>query len=726
MTNYRQTMADALEFMYMMREYKLTERELTDDEKKRREEIAQDMDDTDFKTRYGDRWKEVKMAVATKQAKNESVEEVDLDEKTKWKMGDGRPRGGSHIENVRFWDLSKDKLQYIMKDAGEAMKANPTGRKASSGPGNYTDQVNDASTVLGWRKKNGIKEDVELGEGPMDGFLRLTFKSPADVKKAMKVSDTEFGYRHFSMDKARTRPELDIEGDRKDLQRLKDALKSAGIKFKIDLEEEVDLDEAQPAFAVKYAKSKGAPIKVTRFLTLVQAKEFLAKVKKDGMNGIISKGGKPVKEEVDLEEKYRVTNKDFGVWTGDARSEKEAKEKAMRKWGVRKSGSASVFFMRNTEIVKEGTKEEVNLDEEWKVGDKAFYFGKRVKITKVYPKGGYQIDGKTNVSGNELSIKEEVELDEDNMDLMRKAAKGAAQTLKMKDGKLKMDSFTASGIMQVYDKISFKNKMAMVGLINTGSKSNIMKLQAIAMKSSKGARREDVGLDEGKMKDAMMAAQDMIDDGASDKEIMKATKLSSKDVKFVRKNYGDNPGEYDESARSDAMRAIRKDKDLGKRSDVEDDDSASDVDIKGASKNIIMQMRKATSMRGNFKVEFEDKKKIKIPEKIAQAVQNKYNSFRKSADKEKFQTKVAMSYKSMLSALKENTILGRIGKKIQERKEILEASNRWELGGKKFSLINDKGTYILVTQGTGKEQKLKAKTPQDATQELVKKGYRES
>ena len=87
-----------------------------------------------------------------------------------------------------------------------------------------------------------FEEEVELDEGPMDGFLRLTFKSPADVKKAMKVSDTEFGYRYFTMDKARTRPELDIEGDRDDLQRLKDALKSAGIKFKIDLEEKVELD----------------------------------------------------------------------------------------------------------------------------------------------------------------------------------------------------------------------------------------------------------------------------------------------------------------------------------------------------------------------------------------------------------------------------------------------------------------------------------------------------
>ena len=69
MTNYRQTMAEVLEFMNIMREYRILERDLTDTEKKRREEIAQDMDDGDFKSRYGDRWKEVKMATATKQAK---------------------------------------------------------------------------------------------------------------------------------------------------------------------------------------------------------------------------------------------------------------------------------------------------------------------------------------------------------------------------------------------------------------------------------------------------------------------------------------------------------------------------------------------------------------------------------------------------------------------------------------------------------------------------------
>jgi hypothetical protein len=93
------------------------------------------------------------------------TESVEVEEATKWKMGDGRPRGGSHIENIRFWDLSKDELEYIIKDAGKAMKANPKARKATTGPGNWADQVNDAHTVLGWRKKNNIKESVELDEG---------------------------------------------------------------------------------------------------------------------------------------------------------------------------------------------------------------------------------------------------------------------------------------------------------------------------------------------------------------------------------------------------------------------------------------------------------------------------------------------------------------------------------------------------------------------------------
>jgi len=123
------------------------------------------------------------------------------------------------------------------------------------------------------------------------------------------------------------------------------------------------------------------------------------------------------------------------------------------------------------------------------------------------------------------------------------------------------------------------------------------------------------------------------------------------------------------SARADAMKAMRK----GKSVDPADvDDSATDDDIKAASKNIIMQLRKAVSLR-SYEVEFADGKH-KVDSKIAQAVQNKYNTMRRPADKEKYQTKIAKSYKDMLQSLKagygeqKESILDRIGNKLKERK----------------------------------------------------------
>ena len=94
------------------------------------------------------------------------------------------------------------------------------------------------------------------------------------------------------------------------------------------------------------------------------------------------------------------------------------------------------------------------------------------------------------------------DIQEDNMDLMRKAAGGAMQTIKMKDGKLKMDSFTASALMQVYDKVNPKNKKAMEQIINSGKRAQMVKLQSIAMKAIKSENdpeiEEEVELDEAK------------------------------------------------------------------------------------------------------------------------------------------------------------------------------------------------------------------------------------
>ena len=107
------------------------------------------------------------------------------------------------------------------------------------------------------------------------------------------------------------------------------------------------------------------------------------------------------------------------------------------------------------------------------------------------------------------------------------------------------------------------------------------------------------------------------------------------------------------SARGDAKRSMSRDRDFGRKDDLDKDDAASDDDVKAASKNIMMQLRKAANLRGTFAVEFGDKKKVKVDPKVAQAAASKYNSLRRPADKEKFQSQIAKSYKDMLKAIKE-------------------------------------------------------------------------
>ena len=90
----------------------------------------------------------------------------------------GRPRGGPHIENVRFWDLPEKSLRYIIKDASQAVAANPTARKA----GKWADEVNDAVTVLYWRKKKGIKVE-ELEEAwKLGGLGPKILNDPSTIK----------------------------------------------------------------------------------------------------------------------------------------------------------------------------------------------------------------------------------------------------------------------------------------------------------------------------------------------------------------------------------------------------------------------------------------------------------------------------------------------------------------------------------------------------------------
>ena len=266
----------------------------------------------------------------------------------------------------------------------------------------------------------------------------------------------------------------------------------------------------------------------------------------------------------------------------------------------------------------------------------------------------------TRTMAESLSMVSEVS----NLDLMRKAAGGAMQTLKMKDGKVKMDSFTASGIMKVYDKVNAKNKKTIENMLATGRRADIMKLQKFAM-SKVNAEYVPEELQEGTWK----VPETRIDQMALRKVLRRPIK--AKDAETVMSQHiGDDElyDEFYELEKDDPNQDVRplirnRMKELGIKEEIElderidpadVDDDATDDDIKSADKNIMMQMRKVQSLRGRYAVEFMDGKKVKVDPKIAMAVQDKYMKMRRPAEKEMFQSKVARSYKDMLAALKES------------------------------------------------------------------------
>ncbi len=80
------------------------------------------------------------------------------------------------------------------------------------------------------------------------------------------------------------------------------------------------------------------------------------------------------------------------------------------------------------------------------------------------------------------------------------------------------------------------------------------------------------------------------------------------------------------------------------------DDDASEKDVENAAKNIIMQLRKSITMRGNKDVEFANGKQ-KVDMKIAQKAIDMHMKM-KPQDKLKFQNTIATSYKSLLNSIK--------------------------------------------------------------------------
>ena len=102
------------------------------------------------------------------------------------------------------------------------------------------------------------------------------------------------------------------------------------------------------------------------------------------------------------------------------------------------------------------------------------------------------------------------------------------------------------------------------------------------------------------------------------------------------------------SARADAMRAMGK---RGKDS-ADDDNDATDDDRKAASKNVLMQVRKASDLPKGGDIEFENGKKGKISQDDAQKMTRLFGMLKKPQDKEKFQKIISKDLKSLQGLLK--------------------------------------------------------------------------
>ena len=283
-------------------------------------------------------------------------------------------------------------------------------------------------------------------------------------------------------------------------------------------------------------------------------------------------------------------------------------------------------------------------------------------------------------------------LAEDNVAVLRDIVKRKQMMpIKFADGSMKVDLFTASAVTQALDKVNDANREKITRLINTGKKSAFVGIAKVVMKSENDPEiEEEVDLDEApakvwhlaNKKFSLISDKDgytLVKQGSGEEKKLKAKTPADATAELVKKGYRESveaekfrsgqPDLFGEaSARADAMKAMRK----GKSVDPADvDNIATDDDVKAASKNIMMQLRKAVSLR-SYDVEFADGKQ-KVNQKIAQAVQNKYNSMRRPADKEKYQNFIAKSYKNMLQSLKagyheqKESVLDKVGKIIREK-----------------------------------------------------------
>jgi hypothetical protein len=155
-----------------------------------------------------------------------------------------------------------------------------------------------------------VEMDIEVAKKIMSQSLKLAKQLAKDMEEDVDfVESNEFvgaaaaakvaGKDEFEFNGKTYPVEISQETAEKIMSQAIDLAKDIAKAKKEKEKEKEESTELEEEFVVKYSATKRGPIQSMTFDLLPDAKKFLADKEKEGYKGIISKNGKPVKEELE-------------------------------------------------------------------------------------------------------------------------------------------------------------------------------------------------------------------------------------------------------------------------------------------------------------------------------------------------------------------------------------------------------------------------------------------
>jgi len=629
--------ADAGDYLQQVRE-----RELTDKELKRREEIAKDLPDAEFKKRYGNAWMGVKMATATKMAKKEEVkEEENLNEfqfRIMYKKGNEEylldkifkgSQGAMKIVRKLGHDFDvvthrsvKDKKMKVRKlKQGPKVEDNIQEENLQELI-NYSRQLKDPKKeVMVMHKKDGRAFVVDRKDEPKwlkQGYIRVEqreenlqemevkyihTRDPQGFMNTYSGTSASKGLSMLSKDSPR-KGEYLIRGDKKNHDVFQKMLKGRGIRPEIKIMKEENLQEAIDKKTAEWIIKNSTHQRFGGYqFEYYLSREMISKMK-------------------------------------------ELKMKPPRGVSPTRGGSLS-------ELIKAATGKDVYLDGpnvvmgnktigKWKSGSmQSMTIGEILKMAGLLR----QFQREENNQGDKMN---EDNIIEQFVHTVRFEKEGMRFAVPFYDKQKAMDG---KKVLQKSQGVS--NLSVTKDLLKPG-----VKLSA-----------EGKILPESKMGeyflDMQMDAQEM-----SERDFIKKYRgemgMSPQELKRMYKEFNE---EVDNSLMAQATRVISQTSIKEKIDPADMDNIATADDRKAADKNIIIQLRRAQDMQGKADVTFKDKpnKKEKIDIKVINKALDMFDKMRPN-DKAKMQTTIGKSYRDLLKTVQR----GRIWNTLTQKKTVLK------------------------------------------------------